>query len=263
MSDPPAGDEWQVRMARPRPGRPEQPLRPPEIGALLVEAMLARENWLEDAEYKKTVPNHFVVELPPEAFTRHYRPLEARLCQQWRTRLLNHLATTNSRQGRREYRFAGQVVVELRPATDLDIGHLRIRSRLHPDPAEAQPPTVLPACLELLPEGRQWRLREGRTTIGRDPGCDIYLENARVQELRLVSGRHAYLHCLDGVCRIFDGSPDGQPSINGTFVNGRPVPPGGQVLQDGDTLILAALRPQEANLQTPGVVGLRFRARCE
>jgi pSer/pThr/pTyr-binding forkhead associated (FHA) protein len=77
-----------------------------------------------------------------------------------------------------------------------------------------------------------------------------------------VSGQHAYLHCLPRAYRLFDGAPNGLPSINGTFVNGRPVPPGGHLLQDGDILILAAVRPQAPSLDTPGVAGLRFRALC-
>jgi len=81
--------------------------------------------------------------------------------------------------------------------------------------------------------------------------------------LRLVSGQHAYVHCLPEAYRLFDGAPNGLPSVNGTFVNGRPVPAGGQLLHDGDILILAAVRPLSPSLDTPGVVGMRFRARCE
>ncbi len=91
----------------------------------------------------------------------------------------------------------------------------------------------------------------------------MFLDQPRVQELRLVSGQHAYLHCLPEACRLFDGSPNGQRSINGTFVNKLPVPANGQLLHDGDIVILAAVRPQFPSLDTPGVVGLRFRARCE
>ena len=40
------------------------------------------------------------------------------------------------------------------------------------------------------------------------------------------------------------------------------MPAGGQLLQDGDILILAAVRPLAPSLDTPGVVGLRFRAQC-
>ena len=263
MTTHPPGDGWQVRLIKPRQGLLAQAIGPAEVGDVLCEAMLARENLFEDAEYKKIAPNQFVVEVSPDGYARSYAPMEKVISQQWRERLLNQLATANSRQGRREYRFAGSVVVELRPAPDLEPGQLRIRSRLHADAPEEPLPVSLPACLELLPEGRRWRLRPGIITIGREPVCDIFLDMPRVQELRLVSGQHAYLQCLPGDYRVFDGSPNGLRSVNGTFVNGRPVPPGGQLVQEGDILILAAVVPQAPKLDTPGVVGLRFRASCE
>ncbi len=267
MSPNAPGDGWQVRLIKPRPGLLAQANGPAEVSDRLCETLLARENLLEDAEYRKTAPNQFVVELTPDIYAQHYAPLEKVIGQQWRERLLNHLATANSRQGRREYRFAGQVMVEIRPAPDLEPGQFRILSRLQAeapdDPLPVALPVVLPACLELLPAGKPWRLRAGLVTIGRDPTCDIFLDLPRVQELRLVSGQHAYLQCLPEAYRLFDGAPNGQRSINGTFINGRPVPPDGQLLRDGDLLILAAVRPQAPSLDTPGVVGLRFRARCE
>jgi FHA domain/Protein of unknown function (DUF3662) len=278
VSAPLPAADWQVRLVKPRLGglAAAKGLAgangPAEVSDLLCETLLDRQNVLEDAEYNKTVPNEFVVELPPDSYARHYAPLSKVIEQQWRERLLNYLATANSRQGRREYRFAGQVAVEIRSAPDLEPGQLRIRSRMRAEaldspplaapPPVAKPPVVLPACLELLPAGKQWQLRSGLITIGREPACDVFLDMFRVQELRLVSGQHAYLHCLPGAYRLFDGAPNGLPSINGTFVNGRPVPPGGQLLQDGDILILAAVRPQAPSLDTPGVAGLRFRALC-
>ena len=84
--------------------------------------------------------------------------------------------------------------------------------------------------------------------------------SSRLACWRLVSGQHAYLQCAPGAYRLFDGSSAGLRSVNGTFVNGRPVAPSGQLLQDGDILILASLRPQAPDTETPGVVGLRFRA---
>ncbi len=266
MSAPLPAD-WQVRLVKPRLGGLAPANGPAEVSDLLCETLLARENLLEDAEYNKTVPNEFVVELPPDTYARQYAPLENVIAQQWRERLLNHLATANSRQGRREYRFAGQVSVEIRLAPDLAPGQLRILSRLQAPalgdarPAAA-PPAELPACLELMPAGKHWQLRSGLITIGRDPACDVFLDLPRVQELRLVSAQHAYLQCLPGAYRLFDGAPNGLPSVNGTFVNGQPVAPGGQLLREGDVLILAAVRPQAPSLDTPGVAGLRFRALC-
>jgi FHA domain-containing protein len=259
-------DGWQVRLLRPRSGilAAGRALRAAELGDVLCEVMLARENWVEDAQYQKTVPNQFVVELPPDEYERSYAPIEKELGLQWREQLLNYLTTTNSRQGRREYRFGGQVALALRAAADLAPGHARIRSRLAPDTPPAEPPAgPLPACLEGLPDGRRWPLRTGLVTIGRDAGCDIVLDMPPVQELRLVSSQHAYLRCSQGAYRLFDGAPDGAPSVNGTYINRQRVPRDGQLLQDGDIVILASLHPMTPMLNTPGVVGLRFRAVCD
>jgi len=259
-----AAEGWQVRLLKPRTGLLAQSLRAAELGDALCEVMLARDNVIEDAQFNKLVPNQFVVELPPDEYQRSYAPIEQQLGHQWREQLLNRLTTTNSRQGRREYRFGGQVAVSVRPAADLAAGQARIRSRLAPDVAPAEPPPgPLPACLEVLPDGRRWPLRTGLLTIGRDPASDVVLDDPRVQELRLVSSQHAYLRCAPGAYRLFDGSPNGAPSVNGTYINHQPVPRDGQLLQDGDILILASLHPMNPQLNTPGVVGLRFRAVCE
>src|SRR6266540_3783292 len=102
-------DGWQVRLIRPRQGLLAQALRAAELGDALCEVMLTRDNIIEDAQFRKLVPNQFVVEQPPDEYQRSYAPIEQELGQQWREQLLNHLTTTNSRQGRREYRFGGQV----------------------------------------------------------------------------------------------------------------------------------------------------------
>jgi hypothetical protein len=255
---------WQVRLIKPRTGLLAQTKGPAELGDRLCEVMLARDNVVEDAQFSKIVPNQFVVELPPDEYERSYAPIERELSQQWREQLLNHLTTTNSRQGRREYRFGGQVAVAVAAAADLAAGQVRIRSRMAPDAAPVElAPGPLPACLEVLPDGRRWPLRTGLVTMGRDHGCDIVFDDPKVQELRLVSSQHAYLRCAPGSYRLFDGSPDGAPSVNGTYINHQAVTRDGQLLQDGDILILASLRPTSPQLNTPGVVGLRFRAVCE
>jgi hypothetical protein len=259
-----AADGWHVRVLKPPLGLLAQALRAAELGDALCDVMLARENVVEDAQYQKLVPNQFRVELPANDFERAYAPALADISRQWRDQLLNHLTTTNSRQGRREYRFGGQVAVLVRSVDDLPTGHARILSRLAPDAPPVEPQTgPLPACLEVVPDGKHWPLRSGLVTIGRDAGCDIVLDTPQVQELRLVSSQHAYLRCSPGVYRLFDGAPDGSPSVNGTFINRQRVPRDGQLLQDGDIVILAALRPTSPMLNTPGVVGLRFRADCE
>jgi len=86
------------------------------------------------------------------------------------------------------------------------------------------------------------------------------LDVPHVREKRLISSRHATIHCHSGQCRLFDGSPDGRRSANGTYVNGRRVPPEGHDLRDGDVIILAALDPDNPRPDLPGVVGLVFYA---
>jgi len=121
---------------------------------------------------------------------------------------------------------------------------------------------LLPACLELVSGGKRWQLHRGTVTIGREEANDVYLDMEEIQERRLVSGRHAYLRCDEQECWLFDGSPDGKASINGTYVNARPVPSTGRLLADGDAILLAALDPHNPRPDMPGAVTLRFRLEC-
>ncbi len=114
------------------------------------------------------------------------------------------------------------------------------------------------AFLELVPDGQRWALYQGVNTIGRSDACQVYLDMPVVQEKRLVSGQHAYIVMQNTVCVLFDGSPDGRPSANGTYVNLRRVPPAGHRLQNGDAIVLAALDPQYPRSETPGVVTFYF-----
>jgi pSer/pThr/pTyr-binding forkhead associated (FHA) protein len=94
--------------------------------------------------------------------------------------------------------------------------------------------------------------------MGRDPGCDIYLDDPTVQQIKLVSSRHAYLVCQDEHYHLFDGTPNGQPSLNGTFVNLLRLPPRGTELKNGDLILLAALDANHPKPDTIGVASLRF-----
>jgi hypothetical protein len=114
------------------------------------------------------------------------------------------------------------------------------------------------AFLELVPTGQRWALFQGMNTIGRSESCQIFLDIPLVQEKRLVSGQHAYIVFQGGFCTLFDGSPDGRPSANGTYVNLRRVAPGGYRLQNGDAIVLAALDPLYPRSDTPGVVTFYF-----
>lgn len=254
---------WQTKLLKPA-GPPRlaafsQPLRPAELAESLCELILARQNVVEDVDYRKIVPNRFVVELPEDNYQRNYHLIEGQICQQWRERLLSHLTNANSRQGRQEYRFAGPVTVEIRPVSDLELSQARILFHLETGPASAPAPVLLPACLETLNGDRRFGLHEGIVTLGREATNDIPLDMPFVQEKKLVSGIHAYLRCTRGEYRLFDGTPRGQASTNGTFVNYRRVPPTGVSLREGDIILLAALNPNAPSLETPGAAVLRFR----
>jgi pSer/pThr/pTyr-binding forkhead associated (FHA) protein len=105
-------------------------------------------------------------------------------------------------------------------------------------------------------------LRPGIVTIGRDPSSDIPLTMPGVAEKRMVSSLHAYVRFEGGQYTLFDGSPAGKPSVNGTYVGGRRVPPAGQALKDGDVIVLAAIDPAQPQPGTPGTVTLRFLQDC-
>lgn len=254
---------WKSRLVGPRLPWLKAPLRPAEVGEALCACLLDRKFLLEDAHFRKIVPNQFVVELEQENFQDHYAPLLGRILEQWREMMLEHLATANSRQGRKEYSLAGSLELEVRPAAGLQDHQARILCRIAP--AEEGGPSrvdALPACLEMESTGQRWQLYPGVLVLGRDPGCDISFQDPLVQEKRLVSSRHAYLRCEADNYRLFDGTPEGKPSTNGTFINRRRVPPEGIALQDGDQIILASLHPTAPNPYTPGSVLLRFVLDC-
>ena len=246
---------------RPLVARRRKPIQPADVSRQLQKAMFADENLLEDVNYGLVVANDYLVELNGDHYNRHYRPIEQQVTDQWRDRLLDGLNTANSRHGTKKYHFGGRVRVQIRPATDLAANEVRIRCQVDPD-AAALRPAALTACLEQLPDGRRWMLHEGMVTIGRDEACDVYLDLPLIQQRRRVSGRHATIRCENGRCTLYDGVPGGNPSVNGSFVNGRRVPPAGIELHDGDLIVLAALDPARPMPDTPGAAGLIFRANC-
>jgi hypothetical protein len=275
-----------------------QPVRPPEVSNGLRDVMLTRDNMLEDVNYQKVVPNRYIVEVSQGNYQRHFRPIEAQILRQWQERLLEELITANSRRGRKEFRLGGRLLLELRPDSNLKDNEVRILSRIEPEAAPPQakvaaPPSARPrvaapkspskpspllprqsggqqrgtqqpggsvAYLELVPTGQRWALYPGVNTIGRSEMSQIYLSNPVVQEKRLVSGLHAFILMENGECILHDGSPDGRPSSNGTYVNLRRVPPGGYRLQNGDAIVLAAVDPLYPRSDTPGVVTFYFWA---
>jgi hypothetical protein len=265
MNPMPSEETWRVRLVGSSPLWGSRPDRPADVGDELCKALLARENIIEDANYQKITPNQFVVEIGLENFARNFQLLKDQIIHQWNEKLLVTILTANSRQGRQEYRFAGPLRIEIHPVEDLGSSQIRIYSRIKMGgDFDSQPgnQAELSACLEILPGKSRWKLRPGIMTMGRDSSCDIYLDHPVIQQKRLVSSQHAYLNCKTGSYRLYDGTPNGRPSLNGTFVNLYPVPTSGVELRNGDLILLAALEANQPNPDTPGVASLRFYLVC-
>ena len=259
MSQPLDGPFWRSRMLDRRLPWNADPIRPSEIGDGLCEAALARENLLEDAEYHKVSPNWFVVEVSQENYQLNYLPLQDQILGQWKDKLLNCLLTANNRQGRNEFRFMGAVRVEIRPVQGLKPSQARILCSIQ---AGEIGPSQVSACLQSADGSKAWPLRPGVVTMGRDAACDVYIDSPEVQRKKLVSSLHAYIHCQEGSYRLFDGSTNGRPSKNGTFVNLARVPQSGVVLKEGDQILLAVSDPSRPDPQAAGVAVLWFRLDC-
>jgi hypothetical protein len=241
-------------------GRRGRPVRPADINRHLEAAMMDRQNHLEDVNYGKIVPNEYLVEVGTETFQQRFRPIADDLTAQWQRRLLDALNTANGRQGSRLYRFGGPVIVHLRPAADVPEDEVRIRSRVNNE----QPAAVASGvpCLQRLPRGRSWPLQAALITLGRSRQNDIFLDEPEIQEKRLVSSQHAYLRCRGERCHLYDGSPGGKASLNGTYVNGERVGGEGRLLREGDVVVLAASDPRQPRPDAPGVASFVFRASC-
>jgi len=263
------GRSWQVRILNRRWPFGAAELRPADVGNDLAGLMLSSNSVLEDVNYTKIVPNRFIVEVNEDNYAQNYQPIAGRVIQQWTERMLRRLMTANSRLGRREYRFGGRVTIEIRPVNNLPPSQARVIFRIDADENQPAPGARLgagagagAACLQMLPAGPRYPLNAPMVTLGRDAACDIRLDMPMVAQARLVSGRHAYIRQDGGRFFVHDGAPYGRPSLNGTYVNGRAVPAGGYPLQNGDTIILAALDPNQPRSDTPGVVTFRFSTNC-
>jgi hypothetical protein len=250
-----AGLQEQIR--QPFLSRRSGPVLPADASRHLEKAMLARENVLEGTDYARIVPNDYVVELNQDNYRQNYEPIEQVVCGRWEARLLDVLNITNNRWGRKAYRFNGRVRVRIHPVLDLTEGEVRVRCRVMSD-VGTMPAAPTRAYIELVPGGHEWLLREETVTIGRGESCTICLDMPAVQNARLVSGRHAYVARREGKYIVFDGTPDGKPSTNGTFVNGQRVGREGRALDDGDTITLASPDSEQALSDGLGTVALRF-----
>jgi hypothetical protein len=255
---------WRSKLIQPRWPWSSQSVRPADVSDSLTGIMLARENILEDVYYRKVVPNRYVIEVNPENYARNYKTIEGQITQQWRSKLMQELATANSRMGRARRR--GPVMRNCNRG-ELQANQVRIRWQV----GQGEIPSgdqAARSCLELGAGsgagGQRWRLRAGIVTLGRYDVCDIHLDQPDIQERRLISGQHAYLRSEPGgIFRLFDGSPAGKPSRNGTYVNNRRVPPGGYPLQNGDQIVLAAPAPDQPQPGAPGTATLYFYLDCD
>jgi hypothetical protein len=253
---PPAPPQWRARRLERLLPWDKGPVRPAELLHRLEDILLDHHLLVEDANYHRYAPNHYIVELNPEVYERAFAPIEHQVTRQWQEQLQERLATANSRQGKLVYRLVGPLLIELRGSPALAANEARFLFRLD---REAGKPKTLPVALELASDGRRFPLSEGILTIGRDPSNDIPLDDPKVQAARLVSSYHAHLRCEPGRVVLFDGEPGGAPSVNGTFVNGQRLGAQGRQLHEGDVIILAALNPSHPDPNTPGVAVLVFK----
>jgi len=237
--------------------RRHRPILPADVNGHLARAMLARRNILEDADYRRIVPNDYIVEVNETNYRHNYAPIEAQVCERWRENLAATLDTTNERRGRHVFKLGGPVRIRIKPSPDLAPGSVRVRAAIDPG-VEARPTPVGSAYLESISGHHRWSLQGDRTTIGREKNCDVWLDMPAVQAARLVSGCHAHILYREDEHVLFDGESGGKPSTNGTFVNARRVGPEGRALEDGDVILLASLDPERPRLDTPGVVALVF-----
>jgi len=234
----------------------QEPILPADVSKKLEAAMLNGRHHLEDANYGKIVPNFYVIEVSPENYEKNYEPIESQAREQWQQRLLIALNTANGRQGRKVFRFGGPVKVNVRPVSDLSDKEVRILSQIRNEAlAEG---TSQAAYLERLPDGKRWTISPGINTLGRSPRNNIYLDTPDIQANRLISNEHAYIKGENGRFYIYDGTPDGKRSRNGTFVNGQGITSSGHKLSDGDVIILASLDYDYPRPDTPGAAGFIF-----
>ena len=252
-----AGLQQQIR--EPLILRRHRPILPADVSGHLARAMLAKRNILEDADYRRVVPNDYFVELNETNYRHNYAPIEAQVCERWRENLVATLDTTNERWGRHVFKLAGPVRIRIQPSPDIAPGNVRVRAAIDPN-VEARPTSAGSAYLESISGRHRWPLQGDRTTIGREKNCDVWLDMPAVQAARLVSGCHAHILYREDEHVLLDGEPGGKPSTNGTFVNGRRVGTEGKSLEDGDVILLASLDPERPRLDTPGVVALAFHA---
>ncbi len=172
-------------------------LQPAELGRRLTREMdHARQVGVRGV----TAPNCFTFEMSPEDHDRLSQGAET-LSRELATEARDH-AKANA------YSFAGPVEVRFAdPSEDVTPGTFRLVATM------AEGEGGRPAAL-VDRGGRRWELGKQPIVIGREPGCDIELEN----DDKEVSRRHAEVRRLGDGFVVAD-----LDSMNGTRVNGAPV----------------------------------------
>lgn len=243
-------------------------VEPTDVTKKLKRAMSQPQNYLADAQGNKIVLSHFTIELAESVYREKFELIWATLATQWRGQLQTHLETLNGRSrltmgrnrtGQQEYTFHALPTFAAAPRADVLHTHCVIRCSA-PERSAAPLPQTPRAYLIDQKTQQRFALQDGQTILGRDRHvCDVYPTEPIVQQKRLVGNEHAYIVCRDGICTLFDGSPNTKrPSTNGTFVNYQPVK-SRTPLRDGDTIILAASDQTNPRLETPGVAVFVFQ----
>ncbi|MDR5708416.1 MAG: DUF3662 and FHA domain-containing protein [Armatimonadota bacterium] len=165
-------------------------------------------------------PNEFEVALSPQDFEA-LLPFSRAIQEELRVFLQQHAEE-------RGYTLMGPILVRFAPAEALPAGHLRVRTRVVPDPEEApQSPQVAefrdtrvyrmtPGGVLVVVQGAQqgarFCLRRNPTVVGRRSTCDVVIPDPGV------SREHLRLERDEGGWRAVDAG-----STNGTFVNDRRI----------------------------------------
>lgn len=205
-----------------------KPIQPIQINRKLIKTMWQRDTMRIDAEGHKMIPNKCLIELNPYTYQEFFAPLVSRLREQWQKRIAVELAARNQHnRSFREYDLSWPLEVELQPADDVPIEDVRITCKHRQSPHYS-------AFLESH-DGHQWPLAEPVTTLGRSADCMVEITSP---EATRVSRYHAHIRQDTNELVLRDGAIDGTSSTNGTFINRRPIGPTGQVLKDGDEIIL-------------------------
>lgn len=186
-------------------------VRPIEIGRRLVHEMDERKS--VDSKSRRVTANHFVVRLHPKDHEQVAQYLEA---------LEAELVEAAKEYARDEaYHLKGPVTVKVRSDESVKAGRIAVEASIRAEGSTG-------AAILAVPGGRVVALASRAVVIGRQPECDVVLDDANI------SRRHAEVAPSDGQYAVRDLG-----STNGTQVNGQLVT-GQRILRDGDIISLGS-----------------------